>query len=86
MIIIIIIIIIIDVVILETERVPVEECSKTNSESGERLKLGSVGEPARKRTKDVTGATCKPKKTKMERSLDVIFSSLLQASETEMKR
>ena len=69
-----------------TESLSVEGNSKNNGDFGEGSKLGIAGEQERKRTRDVTGASTKVKKTKIERSLDVICSSLVQSSEADMKR
>lgn len=51
--------------------------SKNNGDFGEGSKLGIAGAQERKRTRDVPGASSKVKEKRMERSLDVICSSLL---------
>lgn len=60
--------------------------SKNNGDFGEGSKLVIAGAQERKRTRDVPGASSKVKEKRMERSLDVICSSLLQSSEADMKR
>ena len=58
----------------------------SHSEENKEQLAVSASDNKRKRTKLITGVTPKPKKTKIEKSLETICSSLMQCSEDEMKR